>query len=645
MRRNFSLWLAVLLSCLALVGAAVGLLIFGFFFYRDPARMLAIAGGYLPVYAGIAVVLFFVYWGVLGGPNRVVSRLDSGEELGETERLKARSRLAGLPRLFVATNVLCFGVLPIADIAWQTAAGKSDLTESILIFLFFASIGMSVWSQQVAASEIVLGKQRAKLRIYQLEGIKADLSMAMRILFSSLSSALLSATYLIVAGMGIYREYVRWMNLQDTDAVSSASKTAFAAADSTVLFQLLALTLLAIAWSAGVMVLSVKNLTGQLSSLKERMEEIASGASDLRQRASIGMNDDVGRMTHAFNRVLGKFNALLGSVKDTSASVSESSHRLDEYVAQAETSLAAFDASSGRVKASADSQGEAVGRGRVVVDRLSASIGKIADDVSTQASQVEQSSASIEEMAANIGSVNKSAERAGELTRTLSSLSDSGLAVVQDTLKGMAEIQGASASVRDIIGAISKITSQTNLLAMNAAIEAAHAGAAGAGFAVVADEIRGLAETSSKSSKQIIALIKDMDAKIVDGSRHVEKTRAAFSDIASAVSGTSEIVHSIVSAMAEQSQGVKEILASVKSLTDATASIKDQAASQEVLSAEITKAIEDIVGKTEAIEDAIHDQVDSLQELSSVVRRVSGESGVNKAGVESLDKSVGDFIA
>jgi methyl-accepting chemotaxis protein len=645
MRHRFDLRLAALLSCLTLVGSAVGFLIFGFFFYRDPARMVAIAGQYLPLYAGISVTLLFVYWGVLQRPNRVVSSIDSGRDPGEADRLAARSRLAGLPRLLAVINLLCFGVLPAANVAWQTAVGTTDITESILIVLFFGSIGLSMWSQQAAVSEIILGKERAKLEIFQLEGIRADLSVASRILLSSLSSALLSTTYLIVAGMGIYREYVRWMNLQDTDAVSSASKTAFAAADSTVLFQLLGLTLIAMVWSAGVMVLSVKNLTGQLSRLKERMDEIASGASDLRQRASIGVNDDVGRMTHAFNRVLSKFNALLGSVKDTSATVSEASYRLDEYVTQAKNSLAAFDASSARVKASTEIQGEAVERSRAVVTRLSNSIGKIADDVATQASQVEQSSASIEEMAANIGSVNRSAEQAGKLTRTLSSLSDSGLAVVRDTLKGMAEIQNASTSVRDIIGAISKMANQTNLLAMNATIEAAHAGEAGAGFAVVADEIRNLAETSSKSSKLIVALIRDMDTKISEGSRQVEKTQVAFSQIASAVTGTDEIVHSIVSAMAEQSQGVKEILDSAKSLTEATTSIRDQAVSQETLSGEITKAIEDIVGRTTAIEEAIRDQVESLQELSSVVRRVAEESGNNKAGVAGLDQSVAGFIA
>lgn len=642
-KRSFGLRIAALFACLAFVGSSFSTLVFGYFFYRDPSRLGSVAITYVPAFALLALVHFFIYYFALKKPQRAIDRIDSGESLELPQRRATRDGLQGLSRFVLIINSASFGVLPVALVTYRVATKQTDLSESLLLVLFSVAVGLSCGAQQMAASEIILRKEKAKLGIHDLEGIKKDYSISVRVLYSAISSVALSASSLIVAGMGIYREYARWVAAKGVDTVSSASKAAYGAAEGTVLVQLLLLMLVTIAWSAIAMALSVKNMSGQLSLLEEKMEEIASGSSDLTQRAPIEANDDIGRLTAGFNKVLGKVHGLLASVKGTSASVSESSHRLDDYVSQAEDSLSSFEDSSARVRSSVESQGQSVERSREIVTSLSSSIERIAADVANQASHVAQSSASVEEMAANIGSVNKSAEKAGELTRALSELSDSGLAVVQDTLKGMAEIQEASDSVRDIIGSISKIASQTNLLAMNAAIEAAHAGAAGTGFAVVADEVRSLAETSSKSSKEIIGVIKAMDAKIADGARQAEKTQGAFSDIAAAVRGTSEIVHSIVSAMAEQSQGAHEILASVKSLTEATESIKDQASSQEALSSDITEAIEDIVRKAAVIEEAIQDQVGSLQSLSRVVRMVSEESGINKSGVESLDKSLGGF--
>jgi methyl-accepting chemotaxis protein len=643
--------LAAYLSAIILGCALFVVVVYGLYFFRDMKRCLALAAEILPIFAVLAFFLLFAYSGFLGLPYRTIARIDAGEEPELKARIASRARLSALSRLMLIIDGLVFGFVPAAVVLYRHfALASRDVTETILLISFFAAAGFSCWTLQITVSEIALGKGRTKLGILSLEGIKADLPLAAQLLVASLSSVFLSAVGLAVAGMGIYREYARWaaeaLKAAGTDAVSGASsigQAAYSSAETTVLFQFLLLVLVNLIWSAITMSQSAKNLKAQLGLLQGKMEEIASGSSDLTRRAPIGVNDEIAQLTASFNKVLGSFQSLLGSVKGNSASVSAGAHRLDEYVAQAESSLASFEESSDRVREAVDSQGAAVEKSKRVVASLVESTNRIAANVDTQASQVEESSASVEEMAANIAAVNRSAEKAGELAHELSKLSDSGIAVVQDTLKGMSEIQEASSSVRAIIGTISKISSQTNLLAMNAAIEAAHAGAAGAGFSVVADEVRSLAETSAKSSKEIIGLMKTMDARIAEGSQRAEKTQGAFADIASAVSGTSEIVQSIVSAMAEQSQGANEILASVKSLTEATEGIKSQAKSQEGLSSDIKDAIENIVQKAAVIEESIQEQSGAGQSLSRVVKMISDESGRNREGVESLDRNMAGF--
>ena len=275
---------------------------------------------------------------------------------------------------------------------------------------------------------------------------------------------------------------------------------------------------------------------------------------------------------------------------------------------------------------------------------MAKSIDTVTQEVATQASFVEESSASIEEMVANIASVNHMAEKAEELTKTLTARTEEGHIVIRETLGAMDEIQKASASVEQIIGSISKIASQTNLLAMNAAIEAAHAGEAGSGFSVVADEVRNLAETSAKSARETIELVKAMNRKIASGAETTKKAGDAFKDIATGVSGANEIVLGIARSMSEQSQGAQEILSSVKALIEATEKIKTLSISQHDQSGLVKDAIADIAKSAAKIEEAIQDQAGASQALTRITGAIFDEAEKNKVASENLVSRIGGFI-
>ena len=209
--------------------------------------------------------------------------------------------------------------------------------------------------------------------------------------------------------------------------------------------------------------------------------------------------------------------------------------------------------------------------------RLQTMTDRLNGQLETQSAAITESSAAIEQMVANTRSVNNTLSKNAQNVKELQEAAAVGQSGLNEVATDFREIARESESLLEINAVMQSIASQINLLSMNAAIEAAHAGESSRGFAVVADEIRKLAESSNRQSKTIGGVLKKIKSSIDKITKSTENVMNKFEAIDGGVKTVAEQEHGIMNAMAEQNAGSTQIMQAIAQVNDITGQVKEDA--------------------------------------------------------------------
>ncbi|MBU0954932.1 MAG: nitrate- and nitrite sensing domain-containing protein [Spirochaetes bacterium] len=330
----------------------------------------------------------------------------------------------------------------------------------------------------------------------------------------------------------------------------------------------------------------MSNISRSIRLIAAGMKEISGGDADLTRSLNVHSKDELGQLGGHFNSFTGRLRELIQNIKDEVHALEKNVLDLSANTNETASAVAQITANIDSLKLQTINQSASVTESSATIEQIARNIERLYKLIERQAEGVSTSSSSIEEMVANIQSVTTNIERMGSYYEALLGKSDSGRNAIATVVSQVKEIDQQSELLQEANSLIAGIAAQTNLLAMNAAIEAAHAGEAGSGFAVVADEIRKLAENAARQSKTItqnIKATKSVVAAVVNSSSTAEKN---FEEIVEQIRILSRLEEEVKYAMQEQSSGSAQILDSLSSINDVTYDVR--VAAQEMKDGSVT---------------------------------------------------------
>ena len=561
--------------------------------------------------------------------RRVMKPLIESIKIAEKRELTREQRYEAskcLKRLKVVTVSSLMAGYPIGNgttIIIKTMSGKVNynLTDigiiMVLIFLYaFIAIDYCI-----TCFEAVATKELSKLRIHTTDGIKTgSFSKTMsRILLTIIITC---AWHVFCSGYSAIRH--GWPMPVFLKKVSIGFLYGFI---FTVPLYLMVFRSLGVRFTETI---------NQIAILREK--------GDLVSRLNISTFDDFGVVMTEMNKLMDFLKFSMSTLKLENTKVDVDASDLLSVTENSFSGITQIVSTFENMSKQNDQQEQLLEQAKTNIEKLNEKAATVNEIMGNQAVAEKQNAQAVEEMVSNLSEITDLIEKAQVLSQELTAESSTGRTEVGKSKVVINEISEKSKKMSDVIKVIDTIANQTNLLAMNAAIEASHAGEAGKGFAVVAGEIRKLSEDTQKSARDINTIISEIVAVIETGEKSMTDTQNAFGKISEKINVQSQAVGEISKSIVLQSDKANNVLANTSEITTKISEVNELIKAQTQYTQEINNGIEDIVNLAAVVNSAMTESNIVVKDFQKSFMTVKEKAEENKESVQRITNELDKFV-
>lgn len=377
-----------------------------------------------------------------------------------------------------------------------------------------------------------------------------------------------------------------------------------------------------------------------LKRIDAAVNNLASGDADLAQRIEVHGNDEFAEISTGINTFIEMLHKIVSELNLAQKELTAIGIDLGTNSQESASATAEIMANIAGVRKQSESQSEAVSNTTTILGRSAENVNNLENLVEAQAAGITESSAAIEQMLGNISSVTSSVRKMADSFKELGITVSDGKTKLANVDGKVNEIAEQSKMLIQANTIIAQIASETNLLAMNAAIEAAHAGKAGEGFSVVANEIRKLAETSSAQSKNINTELKEISSSIKDVVSLSKDSQVAFGQIVTHLDSTDVIIREIDNAMSEQENASRQIFSALSDMRNQSIEVNEMSHQVKDNIVAVTKDMDTVSQISSIILGSMDEMTAGAQQISTATQGVSDLAASTKENIDVMDSKL-----
>ena len=381
----------------------------------------------------------------------------------------------------------------------------------------------------------------------------------------------------------------------------------------------------------------------KLTNVSVKMEEISSGESDLTARITVKGHDELNLLSTRFNMLMEKLQTMFRSEKSTVFSLTANSEELKNHNQQTLSLIDQAGTSINEIYQQAQCQNNLTAEANGTIEDFVDSVILLDEKAQNQISAIENSQRAVEQITRNVNEAGNTIDSILEEYGNVVAKSQDGKQKQADVTQKIVVIQEFAKKLEQANKIINEISSQTNLLAMNAAIEAAHAGTAGQGFSVVANEIRTLAENSAVQSKSIKEVVQNIENSIHEIATASANSTKSFDDLEHSIHSMDASIQSVKGKIVQQTMESDKIKEMMDLIEDSSKAISESSAQLKSKNNTLEEQIANLKAEADEIVDRSSKANENLDQMKSYAQEAVVKSEDNVKLADSVKQIVDSY--